>query len=55
MAFNRFEQGIRIKTFKQDERDAEPDTGKHGEKPAGVDHRHCQRGGLVSFEIKVLE
>jgi hypothetical protein len=55
MAFNRIEQDIGIKTLKQDERRAEPDTGEHSEKSAGVDHRHCQCGDLVSIEISALE
>jgi hypothetical protein len=55
MAFNRIEFGIGIKTLKQDERHTQPDTGQHGEKPAGVYHRAKQRGDLVAIETKVFK
>ena len=54
MAFNRIKYGIGIKTLMQDERHAEPDTGQHGEKPTGVDHRAKQTGDLMAIEIPVL-
>ena len=55
MAFNRIEYGIGIKTLKQDERYAKPNTGQHSEKPTAVDHRAKQRGDLVPIETPVFK
>jgi hypothetical protein len=55
MAFNRVEYSIGIKTLKQDERHAEPDTGEHGEKPTAMYHRTKQRADLIAIEIPVLK
>jgi hypothetical protein len=55
MAFDHIEQSLGIKMLTQDERSAEPDTGKHGEKAASVYHRASQSCDLVAIEIPVLK